>query len=125
MINNKRPINLNLATIRFPLSAIVSILHRISGILLFIAVPVLLCAFDHSLRAPASFSMVQHELQKPIAKFWIWVIWATFTYHILAGGRHLIMDFGFWESKTSGRVTAICILLLTVVLILLEIWWLM
>ncbi|HLF66576.1 MAG TPA: succinate dehydrogenase, cytochrome b556 subunit, partial [Gammaproteobacteria bacterium] len=42
MLNTNRPINLNLFTIRFPLPAIVSILHRVSGVFLFLLLPILM-----------------------------------------------------------------------------------
>ncbi len=58
---------LNLAQIRFPIGAIASIAHRVSGVLLFIALPVLAALLDASLRSEAGFASVRGLLSSPLS----------------------------------------------------------
>lgn len=118
-----RPVNLNLFTISFPITAIVSILHRITGFLLFLFVPLIIWAFDASLSSPDSFAAVQAIFKLFIVKFLIWVCLSGLVYHTLAGFRHFVMDFGWGESLKAMRIGAKIILILAVLSsILLGIW---
>jgi len=109
----ERPVNLDLLTIRFPVTAIVSILHRLSGVLLFIGVPFLVWVFQASLSSPAGFGFVVAYLQNPVLKFVLWGFLVALVYHLLAGLRHFVMDFGWGESLQGGRVGAWSVLILT------------
>ena len=112
-MNNNRPINLNLLTIRFPLSAIISILHRISGIVLFLGIPAFLCALQTALASPASFRQLKACLAFATVKFGVWILISTLLYHMLSGIRHMAMDCCHClETKHAGRMTAIYVLVL-------------
>lgn len=118
-----RPVNLNLMTIKFPIPAIASILHRISGLLLFIFIPFLLWALQTSLDSSGSYQDLITYLSSPLSKFIIWVLITSFTYHLFAGVRHIIQDFGWGESLTVGRISAYVVMILTlVVAICIGIW---
>ncbi len=122
-IPRTRPVNLNLMTIRFPIPAIASILHRISGLLLFICIPFLLWALQTSLESAGSYQDLITYLSSPFSKFIIWVLFTSFIYHFFAGIRHLIQDIGFGESLKAGRSSAYLILILTsFIAILMGIW---
>ncbi len=101
--NAVRPVNLNLMTMRFPLTAIVSILHRISGFLIFLFIPFVLWIFSRSLNSPESFFNVQSDFQMSWVKVLLWLFLSGFTYHLIAGIRHLIMVAGIGESLKGGR----------------------
>ena len=105
-MKDNRPTNLNLTTIKFPLPAITSILHRISGAFLFFAVAVLLYLLDLSLSSEAGFQEVTEMLTGPLAKFVIWLILAGLAYHFVAGCKHLIMDMGIGETMSGGVLGA-------------------
>ena len=106
-MKTKRPINLDIGTIKLPITSYVSILHRVSGVVLFFAVALLLCVFDASLESEQSFESLKECLSSPIWQLIIWAALAAMAYHFLAGIRHLIMDFGFGEeSFESGRRSA-------------------
>jgi succinate dehydrogenase / fumarate reductase cytochrome b subunit len=106
--NNNRPKNLNLFTIRLPINAVVSILHRASGMALFAMLPLILLAFQYSVKSQQSYT----EL---VALFDAWFIklvliglaWAFF-HHFYAGLRHLLQDIHWMTSlqkaRFSGRV---------------------
>jgi succinate dehydrogenase / fumarate reductase cytochrome b subunit len=105
-VNNKRPVNLDIATINLPITAMVSILHRVSGVVLFGAVAVLLWVLDASLASEQSFADIKECLQNPLAKIVLWLVLAGLAYHTVAGIRHLIMDMGIGETLEGGRLGA-------------------
>ena len=122
-MNNIRPVNLELSTIKFPITAIVSILHRISGVFLFAGVAVLLWMLDSSLNSEEGLAAVKDALAAPVSKFIIWAVLAGLAYHLVAGVRHLIMDCGLGESLEGGRLGAKLVVVLSVVLIVLAGVW--
>lgn len=101
-----RPYFLNLIQIRLPIGGWVSILHRVSGAALSLAVPGLLYAWMLSLRSPEDYSAVTGFLSGwfgfPIL---LGVVWATL-HHLLAGLRHLGFDIGWGEGRERARLTA-------------------
>ncbi|HSW70597.1 MAG TPA: succinate dehydrogenase, cytochrome b556 subunit [Gammaproteobacteria bacterium] len=115
-MNNKRPKNLNLLTIRFPIPAIVSILHRISGVFLFLLFPPLLGLFGLSLSSEHNFNKVHHFLSTPLLKFLLWLFLVPLCYHWVAGLRHLLMDVHVGEELKSGRRGAQLTLVLSILM---------
>lgn len=111
-MRKKRPINLDLTTIKFPIPAIVSIFHRISGILLFIFTPLVLWTLQQSLAAPGAFYDLQEFFSRPFIKFLLWAFLCALSFHLIAGIRHLIMDLGIGESLKGGRFSAMLVFLL-------------
>lgn len=122
-MNKNRPVNLDIATIKLPITAYVSILHRASGIVLFAAMAILLCALDSSLESAEGFAALKESLQNPIYQFLIWGTLAALAYHLVAGVRHLIMDMGIGETLEGGRNGAKIALVVAVVLIILAGVW--
>ena len=116
-VNDKRPVNLDLTTIKFPIPALASISHRIAGVALFVAVPILLWMLDRSLASPESFAEMKELLAAPFAKLVIWGILAAVLYHLVAGIKHLVMDWGIGETLEGGRRFAIAGFLIAAVLI--------
>ncbi len=116
-MNNKRPVNLALTTMRFPITAIVSIMHRMSGVVLFISIPCLLWALQQSLSSTDEFDRLHDCLTTPLAKFLIWVVLSALWYHLIAGFRHLLMDWGVGESKAGGTLGARIVLGLAIIAI--------
>ncbi|MGQ3888390.1 succinate dehydrogenase, cytochrome b556 subunit [Legionella sp. CNM-1927-20] len=122
-MNKKRPVNLDLTTIKFPPMAIASILHRISGLALFLLFPIILYYLDLSLASPTSFVTLQSILAGVVAKLILWAFGAALIYHLLAGIRHLVMDAGYGEHLSSGRKSAIFVIIAAIVLTLLLGFW--
>jgi succinate dehydrogenase / fumarate reductase cytochrome b subunit len=122
-VNKNRPVNLDIATIKLPITAYVSILHRVSGVILFAGVAILLCMLDASLESPESFAALKEGLQNPIYQFFIWGTLAALAYHMVAGIRHLIMDMGIGESLEGGQTGAKIALVIAIALIIaLGVW---
>jgi succinate dehydrogenase / fumarate reductase, cytochrome b subunit len=99
---------------RFPVMAIASIFHRITGVLLLIYVPFILYYLHLSLSGSSGFFLVKSCLNKPGEKFFLWLFLSAVIYHLLAGLKHLIMDFGYWESLTAAKISSWIVMLLGV-----------
>lgn len=123
-MKNQRPKNLNLFTIRFPVPAIASILHRLSGFVLFLIIPVALWALNRSLTSMVSFDALYRLFLSPTTKFIIWCCLSAFFYHLVAGIRHLLMDIHVGEELKSGRLSAILTFVITGLLMILTGLWL-
>ncbi|WP_133502540.1 succinate dehydrogenase, cytochrome b556 subunit [Marinomonas balearica] len=123
-MNKKRPVNLDISTISMPVTAIVSILHRITGIILFIGLVFLFYAFDLSLESQEGFDKVVETLQTNfLAKFIIWGVVSALMYHLVAGVKHLFMDLGHFEELESGRKAAQINLVIAAILIVVAGVW--
>lgn len=122
-MTDKRPVNLDLTTIKFPVPAMASISHRISGVALFLALPFLLWALDRSLASPHGFDQVRDLLTTVPAKLITWAILAALLFHLVAGIRHLLMDMGIGESLEGGRRSAFTVFAVSAVLIVLAGVW--
>ena len=122
-MNKKRPVNLDLGSLKFPPMAIASVLHRISGVVLFILLPGVLFLFGKSMHSEKSFAQMKELLTHPCYKLILWAFGAALIYHVLAGIRHMIMDLGFGEHLCAGRRTAILVIALAVILTIFLGFW--
>lgn len=109
---------LNLFHIRFPIGAIASIGHRISGVLLLISLPVLALALARSLRSESAFESLRTAIGSP----WWWLmlvvlVWAA-AQHVLAGVRHLLMDIGIGSPLAQARTSAWAVILTATIIAL-------
>lgn len=111
-VSDKRPVNLALGTIHFPLPAIASVFHRISGFALFGVLPVVLWAWQQSLASPESFQALVDCLAFRLG---VVVVLAGVIYHFFAGVKHLVMDLGIGETLEGARRWAIAVLVLSAV----------
>ncbi|WP_240032119.1 succinate dehydrogenase, cytochrome b556 subunit [Pseudomethylobacillus aquaticus] len=113
---DQRPKNLNLASIRLPVPALVSILHRASGALIFLLLPVLLWALQQSTEAGGYAGLVNMMDSAWIKLPLLVLIWA-FIHHFLAGIRHLTLDMRFGleirQARRSSKLVLVAGLLLT------------
>lgn len=117
IVKKQRPVNLDLQTIHFPIPAIASILHRVSGVITFIAVAILLWLLGLSLSSPEGFAQAADIMSGFFAKFILWGILTALAYHICGGIRHMLMDFGFVdETLAAGISSAKISMILTVIL---------
>src|SRR3954471_14266749 len=113
-----RPVYLNLIAIRQPLPAIVSILHRITGALLFvIGIPVLLWFIQRSLASPEAFDAAMRALTSPFGKLvLLGLVWG-YVYHLLAGLRHLALDLHAGITLAPARSSAAVLLVVSALLL--------
>lgn len=110
-------------TVRFPVTAISSILHRITGVILFFAIPILLWALQKSFN-PTGFAEIQEGLNNSfLCQFVFWAILTSVAYHVIAGVRHLLMDAGIGESLEGGKRGAMIVIILSAITaVLLGVW---
>ncbi|PIE47385.1 MAG: succinate dehydrogenase, cytochrome b556 subunit [Gammaproteobacteria bacterium] len=125
-MKNKRPINLSAGQIlsvnaKSPI-AMASILHRVSGLLLFVLIPVLLFVLQTSLSSPEGFSSIFDNM---FIRFIVWVFVAATGYHFVMGVKHLLADLGMNEELESGRRAAWISIVLAVIVILASFVWVM
>lgn len=97
---------LKLSQIRFPIGAIASIGHRVSGVLLVVSLPLLAFALDRSLRSESEFDALRDLVSEPWrALLLVILVWAA-AHHVLAGVRHLLMDIGVGSRLSQARTSA-------------------
>ena len=118
MTIKKRPKNLDLTTIRLPLPGKVSILHRVSGVGLFLFLPVLLWLFSASLTSAETFATFRSVFASLPAKVVLaGLLWA-FVHHFCAGIRFLLLDLHIGIEKEAARQSAGVVLAVSIPLTL-------
>jgi succinate dehydrogenase / fumarate reductase cytochrome b subunit len=123
IVKDNRPVNLDIGTMRLPITAWASITHRASGVFLFAGIAVLLWTLDASLESATSFAELQEGLTSVWAKLVIWAVLAGLIYHSVAGVKHLVADFGIGETMAGGVLGARIVIAASVVLTLLAGMW--
>ncbi|MDA1117580.1 MAG: succinate dehydrogenase, cytochrome b556 subunit [Proteobacteria bacterium] len=100
--------------IRLPLSGWVSILHRISGLLLFFAVLWILFLLDRSLASESGFESVRRYAALPLVKGALLVLIWAYCHHFCAGIRFLFLDLDKGVDKATARLTSVAVLAVSV-----------
>ena len=115
----KRPVYLDLPRIRLPLPGIISILHRVSGALLFLAgIPLLLYGVAGSLASPEAYAEMKTGFAHPVAKLvLVGIIWA-YLHHFCAGIRYLLLDIHRGIELAPARRSSAVVLVLSLALTL-------
>lgn len=112
---NNQPVYLNLFKIKLPLTGIISFIHRITGILLFLAIPLCLYLLQRSLQSEAGFNAVGLLLNQPLMILLQVMIIGSLLYHLFAGIRFLLMDIDVGLEKKSAEQSSWVVLLATAV----------
>ncbi|MCA0328015.1 MAG: succinate dehydrogenase, cytochrome b556 subunit [Proteobacteria bacterium] len=108
-------------TYRLPLAGLVSILHRVSGAIMFVLLPFIIWLFDKSVSSEISFGQFTSAFSAGLWFFPGWIIklvalaliWA-YLHHLIAGVRHLYMDATHSVTKEFGRSSAVVTLVLSI-----------
>lgn len=104
-MNDKRPVNLDLSTVRFPITAIASILHRITAVITWVGLGFLLVLLCYALRSEQEYTLLAQTLQSNfLLQFVTWGFLTAFAYYCLASAKHIIQDFGFFEDFQGGSL---------------------
>ena len=122
---SKPPIYLNLLKIQLPIAGVSSILHRVSPVgifFLFLPFSILLVMASNS---EDGYLTAIYLLDLISVKIFLVLLLTGLAYHYISGIRHLVMDFGYWETLKAGRASAIGTIVLSglVSLILMVIVW--
>lgn len=101
-----RPVFLELWRIRLPIPGVVSILHRLSGVLMVIAIPVFAALFANALSGSTGFDSAATLANSPLGQLALLVLGWSLLHHLLAGIRYLALDLGWGLDRPTARKTA-------------------
>jgi succinate dehydrogenase / fumarate reductase, cytochrome b subunit len=102
----KRPVFLELWRIKLPAMGLVSILHRVSGVLLVLSIPFFADLFRQSLAGPEGFAAASATLGSPPMRLVLVVLGWAILHHLFAGIRYLALDLGLGLEREQARATA-------------------
>ena len=110
-IAKRRPKYLNILELGLaqPIPAVLSILHRISGALMFVAIVWLLWMLDRSLSSEADFEKIRHYAGLWPVKLSLLVLIWSYCHHFCAGVRHLFLDIDKGVDKPTARLTSVVV----------------
>jgi succinate dehydrogenase / fumarate reductase cytochrome b subunit len=118
----QRPVDLNPLRVHLPVTGWVSILHRVSGALLFAALPIGAWALSVSLSGEAGFRRMAEAASSPLARlFALGLVWA-FAHHFLAGLRHLALDMHCGVDLKRARRSSLVVMLASALLACFAAW---
>lgn len=113
-----RPKHLNLILIKFPVMAIVSGMHRISGAVLFLFLPLILWLWHRSVVSPEAFDAFRATVSQPMMKLVLLGLLWGYLHHFCAGIRHLALDLDVGTDLQPARATSYAVLAVSVALTL-------
>lgn len=117
MVNDKRPVYLNLFKIRLPVTAVVSLAHRLSGVLMFLAMPFIVYLLDLSVQSAEGFeqaiSILQHPFLMVVQIIFAWAL----AHHLFAGIRFLLIDADIAIEKQPANIAAWLVMLLAITVV--------
>lgn len=106
-MNNSRPINLELGSFVWPVTAIASILHRISAVIIWVGLGFLLVLTCQASSSPEGFAKIAHLLNSNFAlQFVTWGFLTALGYYCAGTVKHLVQDFGYFESLEGGKLVS-------------------
>lgn len=111
-----RPVWYNLSPLNLPLPGLVSIFHRVSGLLLFVGLIWLLFLLDMSLASEADFNRFKLYVSMPIVKVALLVILWAYLHHFCAGIRYLFLDIHKGLDLPTARATSYAVFAVSLVL---------
>ncbi len=106
---SQRPQYLNLFQIRLPLPGVMSIMHRVSGAVLFLALPLLLWWLQQSLSSPDTFTSLRTTFSYGFTKLiLIGLLWG-YLHHVCAGVQHVMLDLDYGTGLATARLTSLLV----------------
>lgn len=115
MVTQTRPKNLDLLRFRLPAVGYASIAHRVSGVLMFLAIPLFLYVLELSVSGPEGYAQVSDLMGGVVFKLIVVaMVWAL-THHLCAGIRYLLLDIDIGIEKVAARQSAIVVMAIGVV----------
>jgi len=96
----------DLARYRLPASGMVSILHRVSGALMFLLLPLILWLFDLSLGSEPAYQQLRQAADGWVAKAALTLLAWALLHHLAAGIRYLLLDMDLGVDRAQSRRSA-------------------
>ncbi len=122
-VHKKRPININPLSVTLPIGALVSITHRLSGLVVFLFIPFLLWSLERSLASPEGLNQIKDCLTNPWCKGATWLFLAGMVFHLLAGIRHLLLDIHVGSALPAARASAKLVIISAIILTVGAAYW--
>ena len=110
-----RPVYLNPFKYRWPLAAIVSITHRVTGAVLFVGVGFGIYAMDLAVSSTAGYQEALVLMASPLAKLIMLGLIFVLIFHVVAGIKHLLLDFHIGDSLAAAKAGSIAVIIVTIV----------
>ncbi len=101
-----RPVYLSLLQFEWPMAALASIAHRVTGVMLFVGIALLFYLLDLGLGSEESFAEAVALLDEPLPKLIIWGVLGALIFHLVAGVKHLLLDFHVGSSLEGSRIAS-------------------
>jgi len=126
LTKTQRPKYLNLFKIREPVMAVVSIFHRVSGVILFLAIPFMIYWLALSVRSSEGFASASSYFDSPWLKLIGLVLAWSLVHHFFTGIRYLLMDISIAENLPAARISAWLVfgIVALVMLVVIGVMWL-
>lgn len=103
-MHDTRPVNLDLATVRFPITAIASILHRVCAVISWVGLGVLLMLVSYGLQSEQQYNALASAIESSfVYQFLLWGFLTAFGYYCMGTIKHIIQDFGYCEDFAGGK----------------------
>ncbi len=112
----KRPLWYNLSPLNLPVPGLVSIFHRVSGVLLFLGLVWFLFLLDMSLASEAGFAHFRAYVAHPVVKVSMLVFLWAYLHHFCAGIRYLFLDIDKGVDLPAARASSYAVLAVSVIL---------
>lgn len=109
--HSSRPVFLNLLQIKFPPTALASIMHRLAGVLLVFSLPPLIYLFSLFSEDQQSFSQAIEIIQKPYVSIYLYALLWALSHHFAAGIRYFLVDLDYLINKRSARISAYVVMI--------------
>tara|TARA_Y100000768_G_scaffold193187_1_gene144885 strand:+ start:28 stop:423 length:396 start_codon:yes stop_codon:yes gene_type:complete len=107
LVEMNSPRYLNLFKIALPLPGVSSILHRLSAVAIFVLSLPMMGLLVFSLSSEANYEIIILLFKNFLFKSLFTLFITAIFYHFISGLRHLVMDFGYWETLKAGRMSAL------------------
>jgi len=118
----RRPVHLNLFKIRLPIGGIMSIIHRATGVFMFLVLPYLIYLLVLSLSGPEGYAKAAGAVHSLPGMLFVFLIMWSLAHHLLAGIRYLLIDVDLGVEKEVARQTALGVIVAGPILGLLLAW---
>ncbi len=122
-MQKRRPKYLNVMQIKLPVTGVVSIFHRVSGILMILCIPLILYLLDKSVRDASGFLWVNELIQSFGLKLVLGIVLLAVVHHLLTGIRFLLFDIDLGVTRDSARKISWFVLAIDAIVLLLIIGW--
>ena len=115
-MENKQPLSPHIQIYRWHISSLVSISHRITGVINIIAITFICLWVSCLLLGEANYQLINLFLSSLVGKFFILAITWSFSFQVLSEIRHLIMDLGYGYELNTTKISGLLVIFGSVIL---------